>query len=105
MLEASNTCLIVPTCIVLETAKRVQFDVSANAMQTATAAMLETLEVLDMTLQTITAALEPSHSISKWGAALEDAVVINTTLALSAPVWTFNYRDFGTIKHLEFWTP
>ena len=104
-LNASNTRLIVPSSIVLETAKRLQFDVSATAMQTATAAMLETLEVLDTTPQTISSALELIHSMGKWGATLEDAILINTALALGAPVWTFNYRDFGTIQNLEFWTP
>ncbi len=104
-LESSNTRLIAPSSIVLETAKRLLFDVNATAMQTATAAMLETLEVLDTTPQTISSALELIHSMGKWGATLEDAIVINTALALSAPVWTFNDRDFGTIQHLEFWTP
>ena len=104
-LESSNTRLIAPSGIVLETAKRLQFDVSAAAMQTATAAMLETLEVLDTTPQTISSALELIHSMGKWGATLEDAIVINTALTLGAPVWTFNYRDFGTIQNLEFWTP
>ena len=71
LLEASNTRLIVPTCIVLETAKRLLFDVNATAMQIATAAMLETLELLDTTPQAIQAALELIHSMGKWGATLE----------------------------------
>lgn len=104
-LNASNTRLIAPSSIVLETAKRLQFDVGPTAMQTATAAMLETLEVLDTTPQTISSALELIHSMGKWVATLEDAILINAALALGAPVWTFNYRDFGSVKNLEFWTP
>ncbi len=104
-LDTAHTRLIVPSCVVLETAKRLLFDVNATAMQRATLAMLETLEILDTTPHTIQDALELTLSMNKWGATLEDAIIINTALALTAPVWTLNYRDFGAIKNLEFWTP
>jgi predicted nucleic acid-binding protein len=105
ILNETNTRLIAPSCVVLEVAKRLLFDVNATAMQTATAAMLETLDIPDTTPYTIRDALELIKSMKIWGATIEDAIVINTALALNAPVWTFNYRDFGTVKNLEFWTP
>jgi predicted nucleic acid-binding protein len=104
-LNEMNTRLIAPSCVVLEVAKRLLFDVNAGAMQRATIAMLETLEILDTTPETIQAALGLIQSMKIWSATLEDAIVMNTALALNAPVWTFNYRDFGSIKNLEFWTP
>ncbi len=104
-LNAMNTRLITPSCVVLEVAKRLLFDVNATAMQTATRAMLETLEVLDTTPFGIRDALELIENMKKWNATLEDAIVINTALALNAPVWTFNDRDFGNIKNLDFWNP
>ncbi len=104
-LDTAHTRLIAPSCVVLETAKRLLFDVNADAMHKATLAMLETLEILDTTPHTIQDALELTQSMNKWGATLEDAIIINTALALTAPVWTLNYRDFGAIKNLEFWTP
>ena len=100
-----NTRLIAPATIVVETAKRLLFDVNAPAMQTAAVAMLETLDVLDTTPHTIRDALELIQSMKGWGATLEDAMVINTALMLDAPVWTINYRDFGPVKKLKFWTP
>jgi predicted nucleic acid-binding protein len=103
-LNQSNTQLIVPTCVVLETAKRLLFDVNASAMRRATAAMLETLEVVNTTAETLKEALELMLVMGHWGATLEDAIVINTALQLKVPVWTLNYRDFGSIKGLEFWT-
>ncbi len=103
-LNEMNTRLIAPSCVVLEVAKCLLFDVNAGAMQTATAAMLETLDIPDTTPYTIGNALELIQSMKNWGATLEGAIVINTALALNTPVWTFNYRDFGSIKNLEFWT-
>jgi predicted nucleic acid-binding protein len=104
-LNEMSTRLIAPSCVVLEVAKRLLFDVNAGAMQRATIAMLETLEILDTTPETIQAALGLIQSMKVWSATLEDAIVMNTAFALNAPVWTFNYRDFGSIKNLEFWTP
>ena len=104
-LNEMNTRLIAPSCVVLEVAKRLLFDVNAAAMQRATIAMLETLEILDTTPETIQAALGLIQSMEIWSATLEDAIVMNAALALKTPVWTFNYRDFGSIKNLEFWTP
>ncbi len=104
-LNEMNTRLIAPSCVVLEVAKRLLFDVNAIAMQRATTAMLETLVIPDTTPNIIQNALELIQRMKNWGATLEDAIVINTALALNAPVWTFNYRDFAAVKNLEFWTP
>lgn len=104
-LNQMNIRLIAPSCVVLEVAKRLLFDVNAAAMQRATMAMLETLEILDTTPETIQAALGLIQSMKVWSATLEDAIVMNTAFALNAPVWTFNDRDFGSIENLEFWTP
>jgi hypothetical protein len=43
-LARSGTRLIAPSCVVLEVAKRLLFDVNVAAMHKATAAMLETLD-------------------------------------------------------------
>ena len=104
-LNAMNTRLIAPAAVVLETAKRLLFDVNAEVMQAGTEAMLETLDVLDTTPHTIRDALELIQGMRGWGATLEDAMVIHAALVLDAPVWTVNYRDFGSIKKLKFWTP
>jgi predicted nucleic acid-binding protein len=104
-LEQMNTQLIVPSCVVLETAKRLLFDVNTQAMQVATAAMLEDMAVLDTTQTTIEQAMQLIQDLNHRTATLEDAIVINTALTLNTPVWTINYRDFAAIKNLEFWNP
>ena len=104
-LETNRTALHAPACVVLETAKRLLFDVNAEAMRGATALMLESFEVQDTTPRIIQDALELIGEMKRWGATLEDALVIQTALTLNAPVWTFNYRDFASIKTLQFWTP
>jgi predicted nucleic acid-binding protein len=104
-LTAGNTRLIVPSCVVLETAKRLMFDIDAETMQIGVEAMLRSFEILDTTVPTIASAFELIQTKADWRATLEDAVVIQTALTLNAPVWTFNYRDFAAIKNLEFWTP
>lgn len=104
-LAEGNTRLIVPACVVLETAKRMLFDIGADAMQSAVAGMLNSLEILDTTPQAIESAFELIQTKAGWRATLEDAMVIQTALALDAPVWTFNYRDFAAVKRLQFWTP
>ncbi len=40
-----------------------------------------------------------------WGGSLEDATVTLIAQRYRCPVWTMNYRDFGTIQRLEFWVP
>ncbi|MCY7278124.1 MAG: type II toxin-antitoxin system VapC family toxin [Phormidesmis sp. CAN_BIN44] len=45
------------------------------------------------------------RSLPGWGGSLEDASVILIAQRDRCPVWTMNYRDFGTIQGLEFWTP
>jgi predicted nucleic acid-binding protein len=104
-LNDMNTRLVAPSCVVLEVAKRLLFDVNAAAMQRATTAMLETLEILNTTPETILDALELIEGMKVWAATLEDAMVMNAAFTLNAPVWTLNYRDFGSIKNLDFWTP
>jgi predicted nucleic acid-binding protein len=104
-LAQMHTQLVVPSCVVLETAKRLLFDVNTQAMQMATVAMLKDMEVLDTTQITIEQAMQLIQNLNHLTATLEDAIVINTALTLSAPVWTINYRDFAAIKNLEFWNP
>lgn len=104
-LAKQNTKLIVPSAVVLETAKRLFFDTTVPIMNHATQVMLSTMEILDTTSFVIQDALALTQTMSGWGATLEDAIVINTALALGAPVWTMNYRDFAAIKNLEFWSP
>ena len=45
------------------------------------------------------------HRLPTWKGSLEDATVIATAFRYQCPVWTINYRDFGSFKALNFWTP
>jgi hypothetical protein len=43
--------------------------------------------------------------LPQWQGSLEDATVVFMALRYHSPVWTYNFRDFGTFKNLDFWTP
>jgi len=43
--------------------------------------------------------------LPQWQGSLEDATVVFIALRYHSPVWTYNFRDFGTFKNLDFWTP
>jgi predicted nucleic acid-binding protein len=45
------------------------------------------------------------QALPDWGGSLEDASVIYIAQQYRCPVWTMNYRDFGTIQGLQFWIP
>jgi predicted nucleic acid-binding protein len=100
-----KTRLVVSSCVVLETAKRLLYDLNPEVMRQATALMLESLEVVDTTKPIVEEAFNLTVRLNHRTMSLEDAIVINTALDMKAPVWTYNYRDFGGIKNLEFWTP
>jgi predicted nucleic acid-binding protein len=104
-LIAQNIQMAVPACVVLEVAKRLLYDVSPQAMRRATEVMLETLEIFDTTQPSLQEALELIELLNHRTMSLEDAIVINLAQSFGAPVWTHNYRDFASIKNLEFWKP
>jgi predicted nucleic acid-binding protein len=100
-----RTRMVTPTCVILEVAKRLLFDVNSKAMRTATEVMLETLEIVDTTQPVIQAALDLIQTQDHRTMTLEDAIVANTALLMRSKIWTHNYRDFASIKTLEFWNP
>lgn len=42
--------------------------------------------------------------LPQWQGSLEDATVVFIALRYHSPVWTYNFRDFGSFTNLEFWT-
>jgi predicted nucleic acid-binding protein len=104
-LIAMRTRLMIPSCVVLEVGKRLLYDVSPNAMRIAVDMMLETLEIVDTTTLTMAQAFELILQLDHRTMSLEDAIIIKLAQGLGAPVWTNNYRDFASMKNLEFWIP
>ena len=43
--------------------------------------------------------------LTQWQGSLEDGTVLLMALKYRCPVWTYNFRDFGIFKTLEFWNP
>lgn len=104
-LNQAKTILLTPIPIVFEVYKwllqRTTPERAQEMLQTMQSSLhLIPLEKLDFeALQTFVLTLP------QWQGTLEDAVVITTALRYRCPVWTLNYRDFGTFKNLKFWTP
>lgn len=45
------------------------------------------------------------QGLPDWGGSLEDATVILMAQHYCCPIWTLNYRDFGSFKAIKFWNP
>jgi predicted nucleic acid-binding protein len=104
-LVRSKTTLLTPIPIIFEVYKWLLQRTNPQQAQQTLQVMQDSLHFIPLektdfdTLQTFVLAL------SQWQGSLEDATVITTALRYQCPVWTLNYRDFGTFKTLEFWTP
>ncbi|MDX2244554.1 MAG: type II toxin-antitoxin system VapC family toxin [Leptolyngbyaceae cyanobacterium bins.302] len=101
----AKTILLTPIPIVFEVYKWLLQRTSPQQAQKTLQVMQDSLHLIPVektdfdTLQAFVLALP------QWQGTLEDAIVITTALRYRCPVWTLNYRDFGTFKTLEFWTP
>ena len=67
--------------------------------------MLDVLQPVFLDRSDVLTLQQMIQTLSGWGGSMEDASVIHTAQRYRCPVWTMNYRDFGTIQGLHFWTP
>jgi len=100
-----KTILWAPLPIVFEVYKwllnNTRYETACNAF----AVMLEIVQPVFLDGADVIALKVLIRSLPGWGGSLEDASVILVTQRDRCPVWTMNYRDFGTIQGLDFWTP
>jgi predicted nucleic acid-binding protein len=100
-----NTILLTPLPIVFEVYKWLLNHERYEIAQNGLAVMLETLQPIFLDQADMVTLQQMIRAMSGWKGSLEDAAVILIAQRYRCPVWTMNYRDFGTIQGLEFWTP
>ncbi|MCY7278354.1 MAG: type II toxin-antitoxin system VapC family toxin [Phormidesmis sp. CAN_BIN44] len=104
-LLGQKTILWAPLPIVFEVYKWLLNNTRYETACDAFAAMLDILQSVFLNNADVIALQLLIRSLPGWRGSLEDASVILIAQRDRCPVWTMNYRDFGTIQGLEFWTP
>lgn len=100
-----RTILWTPLPIVFEVYKWLlnhqRYETAFNALTL----MLDVLQPIFLDQSDVIELQKMIQALPNWGGSLEDASVILIAKRHRCPVWTMNYRDFGTIQDLQFWTP
>ncbi len=102
-LAQENVDLIAPLPIVFEVFKLLCYRDSPQVARAVLKQMM-TMTVVPVGLVETEAIAIFLAQVPHWGGSLEDASVILLAQTLKCPVWTLNYRDFGSFKDLQFWT-
>jgi predicted nucleic acid-binding protein len=98
-----KTILWTPLPIVFEVYKWLlnhqRYEVALNALML----MLDVLQPIFLDPADVIELQQMIQALPGWRGSLEDASVILIAKRYRCPVWTMNYRDFGTIQDLQFW--
>ncbi len=101
----SSTLLIVPSAIVFEVYKWLLHSTSKSLARNGLEIMLDNLDISFTDLQLLEEIQLTVKNLPDWNGTLEDAAVMLLAQRYQCPLWTQNYRDFGSFKSLEFWVP
>ena len=104
-LQRLRTRLVAPVPIVFEVYKWLLQQRGVGVARAALGEMYEGLVFQFLNEAGLAGVERVLSSMPGWRGTLEDALVASTALAMDVPVWTMNYRDFGTVSNLTFWTP
>jgi predicted nucleic acid-binding protein len=104
-LQQTKTRVLTPIPIIFEVYKWLLQKTTYKVAQTALDILLEEFVVIAISKTELLELQKFIHSLPGWLGSLEDATVIATAFRYQCPVWTINYRDFGSFKALNFWTP
>jgi predicted nucleic acid-binding protein len=96
--------LIVPLPIIFEVFKLLSYRDSPQVARMVLVQMMS-MTVIPTNLADVAAISSVLDKFPKWGGSLEDALVVLIAQQTRCPVWTFNYRDFGSFQALQFWNP
>jgi predicted nucleic acid-binding protein len=99
-----KTILWTPLPIVFEVYKWLLNHQRYETACSALALMLEVLQPVFLDQSDVLTLQKMIQALPGWSGSLEDASVILSAQRHHCPVWTMNYRDFGTIQGLQFWT-
>lgn len=104
-LQQQKTVLVTPVPIIFEVYKRSLQTVGSNVAKMALEAMLNTLYPIFLTDRDLNELNTFVSALSNWEGSLEDASVLLIAQRYHCPIWTLNYRDFGSFRNFEFWNP
>lgn len=104
-LQRLRTLLVAPVPIVFEVYKWLLQQRGVGVARAALGEMREGLAFEFLDDASLAGGERVLASMPGWRGTLEDALVASTALEMGIPVWTMNYRDFGTVSKLTFWTP
>ena len=104
-LQRLRTHLVAPVPIVFEVYKWLLQQRGAGVARAALGEMREGLVFQFLNEAGLAGVERVLSSMPGWRGTLEDALVASTALEMAVPVWTMNYRDFGTVSKLTFWAP
>jgi len=94
-----------PIPVLFEVYKWLLYTTNPTTAQTSLNIMLESLHLISINEADLREISSLVKIIPNWNGSLEDATVIWVARIHNCPVWTINYRDFGTFTDLEFWNP
>lgn len=101
----AKTALITPVPIIFEVHKWFLQKIGSERSQIVLNTMKGVLRIELLTQQSITEIYALRESLPGWSGSLEDTTVLWFAQSHRCPIWTLNYRDFGTFKSLNFWNP
>jgi predicted nucleic acid-binding protein len=104
-LQDLGTRLIAPLPIVFEVYKWLLQQRGVGVARAALEEMRDSLKFAFVDEADMNAAERVLASMPGWRGTLEDALVASMAVEIGVPLWTMNYRDFGTFPKLTFWTP
>lgn len=104
-LARKSTILLIPFPIVFEVYKWLLHRVSPENAQTALKAIKASFHCLILTETDFDELQQIVDRRPQWQGSLEDGTVVLLASKYRSPIWTYNYRDFGSFKTLEFWNP
>ena len=104
-LKQAKTKVLAPMPIIFEVYKWLLQKTTLNIAHNALDILIEEFGIIEISNLELLELQDFIHRLPRWQGSLEDATVIATAFRYQCPVWTINYRDFGSFKALEFWTP
>lgn len=101
----SSTLLNVPSAIVFEVYKWLLYSTSKPLARKGLEVMLDNFDISFTDLQLLEEVQLTVKNLPDWNGTLEDAIVMLLAQHYRCPLWTINFRGFGSFKSLKFWQP
>ena len=105
LLVHNRSRILVPMPVVFEVFKWLAYNVGAASARLALGRMRLNFEIVEIDHAMLGELADLVDAIPRWPGSLEDAVLAFVGGRMTAPVWTFNYRDLSAFRNLRFWTP